>query len=67
MEQAEVHEPAHVLDETHVLAWLMPMASTPYLYNVLQGLKVLIAQVLHSSHRQTRSPNSTSPITSRII
>ena len=34
MEQAEVHEPAHVLDETHVLAWLMPMASASCLYIV---------------------------------
>ena len=74
MEQAEVHEPAHVLDETHVLAWLI-MWPLPLVYIVPSKAPIYTSRsptpsrILHSSFSRTKSPNSThllTPITSKI-
>jgi len=68
MEQAEVHEPAHVLDETHVLAWLMPMASASFLYTPLHGPHTFKSRssthsrILHLAPSRTTSPNTTPPL-----
>ena len=64
MEQAEVHEPAHVLDETHVLAWLI-MWPLPLVYIVPSKAPIYTSRsptpsrILHSSSNGNRSPNST--------